>query len=96
MRGPKAHLAQNVREDLIPAQYKRCDNPFRRPGKHKRKPKPKECLQHRDDAALGALVLGERNKGEKAVQGDNCGRNRQKVKKREYRTGRNGPKDKAA
>lgn len=72
MRRPKAHLAQNVRKDLIPAQYKRCDTPFHRPGKHKRKHKPKECLQHRDDAALGTLVLRERNKGEKAVKGHNA------------------------
>lgn len=76
MRRPKAHLAQNVRKDLVPAQHKRRDNPFHRPGKRKRKPKPKERLQHRDDAALGALTLGKRNEGEKAMQGDNCGRNR--------------------
>ena len=76
MRRPKAHLAQNVRKDLVPAQHKCRDNPFHRPGKHKRKPKPKERLQHRDDATLGALTLGERNEGEKAMQGDNCGRNR--------------------
>ena len=34
------------------------------------------ALQHRDDAALGALALGERNEGEKAMQGDNCSRDR--------------------
>lgn len=76
MRRPKAHLAQDVRKDLIPAQHKRRVNPFHSPGKHKRKPKPKERLQQRDDAALGALTLGERNEGEKAMEGDNCGRNR--------------------
>ena len=75
MRRPKAHLAQNVRKGLVPTQHQRCNNPFHRPGKHKRKPKPKECLQHRDDAALGALTLGERNESEKAMQGDNRGRN---------------------
>lgn len=79
MRRPKAHLAQNVRKDLVPTQYKCRDNPFHRPGKHKRKPKPKERLHHRDDAALGALTLGERNEGEKTMQGDNCGRNRKEV-----------------
>ena len=76
MRRPKAHLAQNVRKDLVPAQHKRRDNPFHRPGKHKRKPKPKERLQYRGDAALGALTLGERNESEKAMQGDNCSRDR--------------------
>lgn len=65
MRRPKTHLAQNVRKDLVPAQHKCRNNPFHRPCKHKRKPKPKECLQHRDDTAPGALTLGERSESKK-------------------------------